>query len=198
MRCKVAVMMALAGLLGLMACPRRPQSPSDLLCSGTAGAISGSPQVELGTGAQEFYPRANGDRWLGGFGPQGGAHCWVALNTRGLGPSVEVNYRMSELDGGTIYQGDPVQICLSAAAGGQTTAGLQAFITYTFPEPCSRILCGGPFRLSVTVKDSDGHEASDERLVSGVDMGDTPQATTPPDCAGVNYNPRPTCDGGLR
>ena len=37
-----------------------------------------------------------------------------------------------------------------------------------------------------------------ERTVSGVDIGETPDSTRPPDCAGATYNPAPACDGGLR
>ena len=189
----------LAGFFVVAGCPIKGGSPQDQLCAVSAGNVSGSPSVEIGTGAHQFFSRANGDRWLGGFGPQGGAHCWLALQSHGLGPNVEVTYKMTELDGTVIYQGDPVQVCLAAAqGGGQTTSGILGFITYTFPEPCSRILCGGAFKLSITVKDSSGNTASDERTVSGVDIGETPDSTTPPDCAGATYNPHPVCDGGLR
>jgi hypothetical protein len=189
----------LLGLLAAAGCTVKPGSPSDQLCAIGAGSVSGSPSVEIGTGAHQFFPRSNGEHWLGGFGPQGGAHCWLALNSHGLGPRVDVTYKMTELDGTVIYQGDPVQVCLTAASGGgQTTSGILGFITYTFPEPCSRILCGGPFKLSLTVTDSSGASASDERTVSGVDIGETPDSTTPPDCAGVTYHPAPACDGGLR
>jgi len=176
-----------------------PPNPTDQGCSVSAGVVSGSPRVNLGTGASAFIPRSNGDRWLAGFGQQGGAHLWLSFESEGLGPRVDATYRMYELDGGTIYQGQPVQVCLTASeTGAQMTAGILGFIDYTFPEPCSRILCGGQFKVSMTVTDNDGRSATDERLVNGVDIGDDLESTSPPDCEGVAYDPKPTCEDGLR
>lgn len=188
-----------AVLVGMTLAACANGSTADTACNVAAGSVSGAPQVKLGTGAREYIARSDGDRWLAGFGQQGGAHLWLSFQSQGLGPTVSATYRMSELDGGVIYQGRPVEVCLSAAeGGGQVTTGILGFIDYTFPEPCSRILCGSQFKVSMTVSDAKGNSATDEKLVNGVDIGDTLDSTTPPDCAGMAYDPKPTCDGGLR
>lgn len=175
------------------------QTTGNATCGLSAGRVDGNPRMTMGTGAQQYIARNNGDRWLANFGQQGGAHLWLAFESAGIGPQVDVSYRMSELDGGAIYTGSPVPVCLSAAEnGGQMSAGLMGFIDYTFPEPCSRILCGPPFKVSITVSDDNGHSLSDERLVNGVDIGDDLDSTSLPDCAGANYDPKPTCENGLQ
>ena len=180
-------------------CTNGPPDPANGACALFAGRISGNPSMELGTGAHTYIPRANGDRWLAGFGQQGGAHLWMSVKSQGLGPRVTAVYRTMELDGGLIDEGAPVQLCLySAEGGGQQATGIVGFIENPFPEPCSRVLCGPPFKLGLTLTDSNGHAVTQERTVNGVDVGDTLNATTSPDCAGANYNPHPQCDGGMQ
>ncbi len=195
-----ALVLAAGVALSTHACGGDP--PDLSACALAAGNISGSPSVQLGTGKSAFIERNNGDRWLSGFGPQGGAHLWLAFKSQGIGPTVTVSYEMKDpVTGAVLYPlpdsafGKPVKLCPSAAAGGgQTGTNIQGFIDYTFPEPCSRILCGGPFTLSLTLKDQDGRTATDTKEVSGVDLGDTLESAEAHACGGGNAS----CDGGVR
>ncbi|MEW5854875.1 MAG: hypothetical protein AB2A00_39225 [Myxococcota bacterium] len=159
--------------------PAPPEQPVDVFCRAFSGEISGDPVAEIGTGASEFVPVAEGGRWQAGSGTQGGQHLWLSVRTEGLGPQVKVSYRTLELDGGVINAGFPVSRCLNGRENDQVVVGLTAFLEGP-PDYCSRELCGGPFAFEVDVTDNKGHRASDRRSVSGVDFS----GGTPPECDG--------------
>ncbi|MEW5855049.1 MAG: hypothetical protein AB2A00_40105 [Myxococcota bacterium] len=162
--------------------PEDASDPATATCRAFSGVISGDPKLEMGSGYNTFVPVENGGRWLAGFGQQGGAHLWLSMRTQGVGPRVQVTYRMEEPDGRLITEGGPSHLCLNAGSGGQEALGVLAFIPDPYPEGCSRILCGGPFVFSMTLTDTDGHSLTDKRDVSGVDVGESNSDRAPPPC----------------
>ncbi|MEW5855042.1 MAG: hypothetical protein AB2A00_40070 [Myxococcota bacterium] len=196
---RAVLLVILATGLGASTCQSGNPLDPDNACGLLAGSVEGEPRITMGSGSRTFVEIPQDGRWLAGYGQQGGYHLWLSLRTQGLGPSVEVAYRMTEVDGGLITEGSEF-LCLnpSTTGSGQEVTGILAFIPDSnhVHESCSRILCGGPFNFTATVTGDDGKSASETRFVPGTDEGETEEARTRLPCGDAGPVPECPADAG--
>ena len=127
--------------------------------SGGAG-----PRIEVGTGTASFVALNDGDEVAIVKGPQGGYHIWGAIRSDGvLDPKgLEVHYFVLDGATGAEIQGDNAyRLTLVKNGPYDEWYGMIGFLGSSVPANVQ----GLPTVMKLTVKDSRGLTASDERRV---------------------------------
>jgi hypothetical protein len=144
----------LASLLWVSACGVAGSPPRD-------GGGGSTETVEIGVGESSFTPLQEGDAVTIVKGPQGGFHITGALRASpGFVPrAMEVRYRVLTADG-TELSLNAYRVTLLQVGEHLEWYGLLGLV----PDPA--VISGKQARLRIELRDVNGQEAADERLVS--------------------------------
>jgi hypothetical protein len=116
--------------------------------------------VELGTGEWQFEPLANGQNVALVWGPQGGYHVWLSVQTQGMEPAqVTLRIEYEPMDTPSVPVSSQVRVKLKTTGEEQYLLGWPAQLL----DPL--LWVGHAVRFRVTLTDHRGVHGSDERTI---------------------------------
>jgi hypothetical protein len=126
-----------------------------------SACIEGTPEITVGTGAENYAPLNDGDEVQIARGLQGGTHIWGAVRaSRGLDP-VQLELKFSVLKNGVELSGEPSVFHLNLIGHGEfnEVAGLRGIV----PDP--QAVAGQELVLKIVATDNGGRTAEHQRKV---------------------------------
>lgn len=138
-----------------------------LLLAACSGPGTGDLIVELGTGEIGFEPLADYQEVPLVAGPQGGHHVWLSFRAEGM-PTENVLF---EVDAVPLSETEPpprrspVRITMTPLDGSQ----MHELVGWPAQLDQPECLVGVPLSVRITITDSRGRTASDERIVVPLD-----------------------------
>ncbi len=132
-------------------------------CSGPSG---GDLFVELGTGEVGYEPLADYQEVPLVAGPQGGHHVWLSFRTEGL----PTDNALFEVDAVPLTNGEPpprrspVRVTMTPL-----DSEMHEMVGWPAQLDQPECLVGVPLSVRITITDSRGRSASDERIVVPLD-----------------------------